>query len=250
MSELESTQSELVFYIRPRGGFTARLAHFAESNSGASVRVLLDGPYGGVDMRKIEQSQQQLVIAGGSGAGWVLPMISAFLRKQQRPSSAEKRVSGSMKVVLATRDTATAQWFERAVRDIAPDEAEVEIDIFYTGSRDDPSATKSNGQSLQTLDDPEKAIQVREHQQSIDGSSSASSRKETHVHHREGRPELSALIAEQAAAIADDQQLGVFVCGPLSMQNDAQNAVAAEQLNIMKGVKKQVYLHMEHFSWA
>jgi len=42
----------------------------------------------------------------------------------------------------------------------------------------------------------------------------------------------------------------VFVCGPASMQIDMSNAVAAEQLTILRGGRNDVYLHMEHFSWA
>ena len=75
-----SEESELVFYIRPRGGLTSRLARQAATRPGSSVRVLLDGPYGGISIEKIQQSQRQIVIAGGSGAGWVLPMLLARLR--------------------------------------------------------------------------------------------------------------------------------------------------------------------------
>lgn len=262
VAELESAKSELVFYIRPRGGFTARLARFAESNPGASVRVLLDGPYGGVDMRKIEESDRQLVIAGGSGAGWVLPMISAFIRKQQRPDLAEKQagVLGSMKVVLATRDTATAQWFEKAVRQTigshereTGSHADVQVDIFFTGPRDPSTTTTSAGQFLKDIDDPEKAVEVTESHKSVDAGSHSdaeSSPNTALIQHREGRPALAAFVREHAASTVGNEELGVFVCGPLSMQNDLQNAVAAEQLKVVKGARKPVYLHMEHFSWA
>lgn len=42
----DSQESELVFYIRPQGGFTFRLAHIAEAHPNKKMRVLLDGPYG------------------------------------------------------------------------------------------------------------------------------------------------------------------------------------------------------------
>lgn len=261
VADMKCTQSELVLYIRPQGGFTARLARFAQSKPEASVRVLLDGPYGGVDMRKIEQSQHQLVVAGGSGAGWVLPMITAFIRKQQCQSVGETRNKrGVMRVVLATRDTATAQWFEEAVRqtisnhqDRAGRDAEVQVDIFYTGSRDASAATNSDGQSTKLCDDLEKATEIKASARSVHGGSTSepeSSRTDVLIRHHEGRPDLAALVREESDSMTDDEQLGVFVCGPLSLQNDVQNAVAAEQLTVMKGARKQVYLHMEHFSWA
>jgi hypothetical protein len=41
------------------------------------------------------------------------------------------------------------------------------------------------------------------------------------------------------------------VCGPVTMQNDVRNAVAAANLGILRGGKGGgAYLHTEHFSWA
>jgi hypothetical protein len=67
-----------------------------------------------------------------------------------------------------------------------------------------------------------------------------------------GRPPLSLIVREEATKVAEaNQSLGVFVCGPETMQDDVRNAVAKENLNILKGSKgKGVYLHSEHFSWA
>jgi predicted ferric reductase len=68
----------------------------------------------------------------------------------------------------------------------------------------------------------------------------------------EGRPKLPLIIQEEAAKVVEvGQSLSVFVCGPTTMQNDVRNAVAEENLNILKGSKAGgVYLHSEHFSWA
>jgi predicted transcriptional regulator len=62
---------------------------------------------------------------------------------------------------------------------------------------------------------------------------------------RRARPDVGGIVAEEAIA-AGEKSLGVFVCGPLSMQADVGRAVAGEQF---KG-RRDVYLHMEHFSWA
>ena len=68
----------------------------------------------------------------------------------------------------------------------------------------------------------------------------------------EGRPELPLIIQKEANKVVEaGQSLGVFVCGPITMQNDVHNAVAKENMNIVKGSKVGgVYLHSEHFSWA
>ena len=47
--------------------------------------------------------------------------------------------------------------------------------------------------------------------------------------------------------------LGVLyfvLCGPLSMQSDVANGAARVQLDVVKSGSKDIYLHMEHYSWA
>ena len=255
-----TTSSELVFYIRPRGGFTARLARLAESHPQSPIRVLLDGPYGGIDPRKLEQSKRLLVVAGGSGAGWVLPLIEAFARLQNWGADDEKTsASRSMRIVLATRDAPTRSWFEEAVRDLlakshgARSLSGLHIEVFYTGSAEDASSRKADGQFLQKLSHPEEAPETKGTPMvsaSSDSGSPSSSSTALEVRCPDGRPDLPALVKEEVAATPPDEQLGVFVCGPLSMQSDMQNAVAAEELGVVNTGSKSVYLHMEHFSWA
>jgi hypothetical protein len=94
------------------------------------------------------------------------------------------------------------------------------------------------------------------------GSSSAADKIEVPKHDHygtvpgrefEGRPQLLSIIEEEAQIVREGQQsLSVFVCGPTTMQNDVRNAVASENLNILRGSisASSVYLHSEHFSWA
>jgi hypothetical protein len=66
-----------------------------------------------------------------------------------------------------------------------------------------------------------------------------------------GRPDLPLIIQQEVAAGKTGESVGVFVCGPLQMQDDARNAVARENLSILKNPSAGgVYLHLEHFSWA
>lgn len=208
-------------------------------------------------MEKIKQSQHQLVIAGGSGAGWLMPMIIAFLRRLEIESFDTERPS--MKVVLATRDLATRQWFEEALQTLV-DEAGLEkipedlaVELYYTGSGESAEAPKATGQFLRKLNEPEKAPDiVRVLESNASGSdSSLQPPSRTSTKHFDSRPDLKALVQSAAAATSSNSQLGVFVCGPLSMQSDVSTAVAAEQVGICKGASsRDVYLHMEHFSWA
>ena len=72
--------SELTFYIRHQGGLTARLYNYAMTHPGVQVPVFVDGPYGGIDNQKFFGSDRLVVVAGGSGAGWMLPFVEQFLR--------------------------------------------------------------------------------------------------------------------------------------------------------------------------
>ncbi|KXT17614.1 hypothetical protein AC579_10141 [Pseudocercospora musae] len=266
----EAKDSELVFYIRPQGGFTARLAKFAEQHPNASMRVLLDGPYGGIDMRKLASSQKTLALAGGSGAGWLLPLIEAFLRRKDCFSAGCDPETGKMvalcngegpemKVILATRDLATRNWFEEAICALLSASltgccpSGLSVEIYYTGREENKIAPKETGQFLQALDEPERAPDAGENIAAKTSSNSSDSDSEKvgsllNPTDHASRPDLPAMIKEGAANSTSG--MSVFCCGPLSMQNDVQNAVAREQFAVMKDGIKDIYLHMEHFSWA
>ncbi|KAI6909861.1 hypothetical protein KC318_g2798 [Hortaea werneckii] len=248
-------ESRLVFYIRPRAGFTARLARHAESHPGVKVPVLLDGPYGGVDMRKLESSDRLVVFAGGSGAGWVLPFVTAFIRRREMTGSGSP--APSMRIVFVTRDLATRRWFELEISELLSHhdgvQPHLEIEVYYTGCREDKGPSAVEGQFLRKLEDPEKAPNPVTW-------AAANSDSEPRIDELKGacgdckrldiRPDLRCMVSEEAAALHGSATLGIFVCGPLSMQNDVANAVAKEQVAALGREPKDIYLHMEHFSWA
>jgi NAD(P)H-flavin reductase len=265
--------NELVFYIRPHGGFTAKLYAYALEKPGSSISVLVDGPYGGISMQKYTDVDHILVVAGGSGTGWCLPFIEQFVRygaqahdavlDPKENAHAEKglpahRTTGpvSLRLVLATRDTTSRTWFLGAVDDVlakyrtTESFSDVRIEVYLTGdaakdahlshriSQDAPSPSGSSSPP-----DIEKIEVPMKH----DHRRSTVPRREF-----EGRPHLPAIVKEEAQTVREGRQaLSVFVCGPITMQNDVRNAVAAENLNILRGEGGSgVYLHSEHFSWA
>lgn len=261
-------KSELVFYIRHQRGLTEKLYNHALSNPGVAVPVMVDGPYGGINMQQFGQAGRLLVIAGGSGAGWVLPFVELFSRRhamlaqsqeeelQQVDQNEKDKFQASsdsssqegkllsneptMRVILATRETSSRIWFQQAITDtlsktLLPsiESAAVEVQTFVTGKADQEANV---GTSQQTPAEETTHAQSPESPQP--------------PHH--GRPDLPSLIQEEAARAADaDQLLSVFVCGPDTMLQDVRNAVAAENLRVAKGSSRgEVYLHTEHFSWA
>lgn len=218
------------------------------------MRVILDGPYGGIDLPKIMACPQQLVVAGGSGAGWIMPLLSAFLLRQPLAGSSTL----SLKIVLATREAATRAWFEDAIRDLlAEHEIEklpegLDIDLYFTGSQGQMPNSRPRSQVLQQLDLTDKvpAVTNNDLAHTSDSETSSDPSRMAYTRHFEHRPDLPAIIKTEAMQSTATGQLGVFVCGPPSMQSDVSSAVAAEQLAILRGGLRDIYLHMEHFSWA
>lgn len=270
----------MVFYIRHQGGFTKTLYKFVLANPGVGVGVMVDGPYGGVNMQKYYDGDHSLVIAGGSGAGWVLPFVERFVRDQashaQSIVDAEKvwdvATEGkenavirqrdgplSLRVILATRDLSSRIWFLRTINELlakyphSTSTKDINIQVFLTGEashqvdlssskKEDLGETTSSTGSMSTEDN----IQIPAKQDASLGMTNVPGKE------FEDRPRLAQIIHEEGSKMAfEGRSMGVFVCGPETMQNDVRNAVAAENLQIVKGVKKGgVYLHSEHFSWA
>jgi hypothetical protein len=165
-----------------------------------------------------------------------------------------RRQSGplSLRVILATRDISSRIWFLRTVNELlsrcsATDSpSSVRIQVYLTGDAaqevdlsnkvsEDPTNLKGSASSADKIDLSEEGQQA-----TVPGKEFM------------GRPQLPLIIQEEAAKVVEaGQSLSVFVCGPITMQNDVRNAVAEENLNILKGSKAGgVYLHSEHFSWA
>ncbi|KAK6376013.1 hypothetical protein LTS17_007263 [Exophiala oligosperma] len=258
--EGSSSSRTVDFYIRPSGGFTGRLAKHAAG--GTSEQVLLYGPYGGVNMQRLLECHRLVVIAGGSGAGWTLPFVELQIRHVQRVLRAEENaeVAPSLRLVLATRDRATCKWYLGKIQELlgayntALAAVKSSVEIYFTGEggkeellESSSSPTQpSKGQFTSKLDekDMEKVLPPEgSMSDSIDDLDALG--VETHM----GRPDLNNIVAKEGSR-EWSQNLGVFVCGPLEMQNDVRNAVADQQLDIIKGSVKDVYLHLEHFDWA
>lgn len=260
---------ELVFQIRRSHGLTGKLFDHAVKHPGTSVPVLIDGPYGGINMQRYNDADRVLVVAGGSGAGWILPFIELFCR--QRCAAAVEEYGGgsktgdeetqtkqvhrhgglhgpaSMRVILATRDTSSRIWFLESVAELLArhsasfSSSQLEVEVYLTGeakhNADIPMRTECVASSSSS---DNIAVESKGHRVCILGKELS------------GRPELPTMIHQEASPAAEeDQSLSVFVCGPTGMQNEVRNAVASENLRILKGSKSAgVYLHSEHFSWA
>jgi predicted ferric reductase len=140
---VQGNTADMVFYITPRGGFTSRLAALARQNPGRKVRVLLDGPYGGLKDQTLARFDKAVIIAGGAGAGFTLPVIKDVLQRQFQSEERIKdgRAEGirttEIKVVLAVRNGVQQEWYTNAINGLLNDcgcaLTNISVDIHVTG---------------------------------------------------------------------------------------------------------------------
>lgn len=248
--------SELVLYIQPRGGFTSRLARLAAKQPDARFRVLLDGPYGGVDAKTLAKSDKALIIAGGSGAGFTLPLIEDVIRRLYRIHDSNCEEKGAilqprkteLQVTLATRDRSTQEWYHEAIDELlsrypsSQCSNSINVSVYYTGS---PSSPASSEIDPKTPLDIEKAPNSSTNNLQNSAPHSPSTTSKTNF---ESRPDLPSII--QHTTSANGTSVGIAVCGPASMLQDVRNAAAAAQARFLKTGTgaKDVYLHTENFS--
>lgn len=223
-------------------------------------------------MHRYQDSDHLLVISGGSGAGWCLPFIEQIARHRMiladeeqgqavhtddDKSPAAKRLGNrsskplSLRVILATRDSSCRTWFLTTVRELLSKHSKadssnlnIQIEVYLTGG-----ATQLTDLENQLPEDANS----KESTSSTDKKNTREERRNANMIEEgfKGRPQLPQIIQKAASVAEAGQLLSVFVCGPKTMQNDVRNAVAEENLSILKGSRTgAVYLHTEHFSWA
>jgi predicted ferric reductase len=128
VSENSDELNTLVVVVKPRSGFT-RLLFLAAAEDGpeAAMRVVVDGPYGGVP-RAVESFQGVVLVAGGSGVTAVVGVLSWLVRCMRRGEGCVEKI----KLVWAVKDRRTLEWFGGEVAE-AVAMAGVECRFFVTG---------------------------------------------------------------------------------------------------------------------
>lgn len=236
-------KSVMTFYIKPRGGFTGRLAASAAKAGGSvSVPVLLEGAYGGVHGRPLTDYDRALVVACGSGAGFSLPFvmewIAAAARVAQQTSDAKMVAPKKMTVVIATRDASVVQWYEAAVNEflhaqmLEMPQGVVEVIVYLTSEAED---AKLEAKRASSSDDGKSEMPVS----GIDMG----------IRVLTGRPDLSSIVRE--VTLESHASVGMAVCGPNTVLQAVRDEAAEAELRILKSGPgaKEVYLYSEVFGW-
>ncbi|KAI5825867.1 hypothetical protein K523DRAFT_375380 [Schizophyllum commune Tattone D] len=206
----DSRELEVVF--RVHGGTTAALAARAAGKVGLSMRVLVDGPYGGVPVT-LAAYDRVLLLAGGSGATFTLPLLQDLARALKAGAALCKRVD----FVVAVKSSDSQEWFQdQLARAQALAPAGILRVLIHVTHEDKPAKETPESSSDDLL---------------------------------AGRPNLPHIVHE---AVRETRgRLAIAACGPLSFLYDVRRAVAEEELTIFDGFGhcREIYLHAENFGW-
>ncbi|PWY89229.1 hypothetical protein BO70DRAFT_385316 [Aspergillus heteromorphus CBS 117.55] len=228
--------SQLVFYVRPRGGITGRLMALATKQPGVAVRVLMEGPYGGVPSRLLASSGSKFVVGGGAGAGLTLSVIETFIR--------DAEVVSALKVIVSTRDPSMRTWYLEALEEIAARYARTDtisglsIHLHETG----PEIKVGTMTHIQPYGDMKEGGEQRTEEEKSPRAD------RFNLAFFRGRPNLPLAVQE---FVEDRESVGIVVCGPASMTYDMGEAAAAAQARIIgsRGKPRDVWFHQESFSY-
>lgn len=234
----------MIFHVKPRSGITTRLAKLAEKQPNITVPVLLDGPYGGLPMRWGEGFDRTVVVGGGAGAGFTLPIIENFLQNKLNGKNDDQ-----LTAVVVSRDPAFHHWFLRSLESLTARYSISEAVSGLTVLLHQTSATRVavDASSDSNADDLEK--KVKSETKPSDGVHlSAATGKLFGVQHKTGRPDIRALtnIPLQEKGVT----VGLVVCGPSSMVQDVSVVASEAQREIFSGslAAQEVWFHKESFT--
>lgn len=247
-------RSDALFYVRPRGGLTGRLAALARKQPDNAVPLFVEGPYGGVPHRWDEGFDGgTLVVAGGAGAGFALGLVEDWVARRQQGQSRQ------LLAVISSRDPGLRVWFVDALRSMA--------DKYGGGLQGVRVVLHATGEAAQTVqgsvhediasnsgaDEKGAAVPVETAASAaVSGDSAPASVSGApaglDLQFRRGQADLPALV--RSLSTTPGRHVGVAVCGPSSMAHDVAAACAAEQRRIVAGGAgaAEVWLHQEGFT--
>jgi ferric-chelate reductase len=267
----------MVFYVKPKKGITGRLAKLASKKPGFTQTVLLEGPYGGIELGALDRSESVLIISGGSGGGFSLGILEAALKTFTQSGcgcEAEKCERRRIQVVFACQRPDIAAWYGDEIESLldlygvkgSNYDLDIDVSIHVTSSlpsleqdTDTDTDIEKTLKPLPPSGPAEEPTQTETKTSTADDAinpvrpaSTSSASHKTPVSRvprtfSQGRPKLPSIIASTTDT---GKHVAIYVCGPASMLHDVRNAAAAAQEGILIGkTGGQVYLHSESFSW-
>ncbi|KAG8830618.1 hypothetical protein FRC17_004625 [Serendipita sp. 399] len=233
----EERENELVFFVRPESGFTRTLADVAgRSPPEKEFPIILDGPYGESAMNPLRAYDSVLLLAGGTGITFIVPLLSDLVSSMKAKNSLCKTID----LVWTVKDIQLIKSFESAILEAQQTARSVggtvSVQIHVT--------SRSRGSEEAQLESSPS-----EKKASDEGDDHHSDQLELAQGAHRGRPNIPSIVASKSTTWTG--HAAVAVCGPLSFMTDTSNAVAGVQLDILRGRSTchEMHLRSETFGW-
>lgn len=212
------------FIIKRQAGFTSTL----HKRDAGAVRCLVDGSYGSLQTTRFGLYPHVLLIGGGVGITFVMPILRALLLRK----NSVQHVS----FVWSTNNSSTFSFFERELRAVqnaleaSGSKIVLRIRLAFTqGLSASSSDVGEVSTETPTISASEKSVSVQ--------AKPAASFEITR-----GRVALTELIQEE---LRHTERLAIGVCGPSHLVLAAKKAVSFE----LSRTSQDVFLYSEAFEW-
>ena len=190
------------------------------------VLLLIEGPYGSAKyFPDLATYDQVLLVAGGVGATFALPIYRDLLIRNER---VEGESIPGVRFVWTVRQAADARWgFDQLRHHSAGEGSSTGLELYVTGS---PS--QSDGD-----------FELREREVLLRNSPSTAVDEHSGQDVRRGRPDLRNIVD---AVFSNDsgESVAVLVCGPQGMGAALRNEVGR-----WVGKGRDFFWHSEEFGW-
>ena len=219
IASLPGRDKELLLIARTYSGNTLKLAQLAHQES-IFTSLAIEGPYGAAfHLPDLNAFDRVLIVAGGSGASFAVPLWRSMLSKQPRS-----------RFVWAVRSLPEAAWIQPYLSgdDGFMDAEKIEIHVTRGGGAV-PRVT--DGGAIE-LEERERLMGDAAKGDGIDGLDG--------LDIRNGRPDLSQIVDETIAGSGG--QVAVLACGPEAMIRQLRKDVGGW---ISSG--REVFWHAESF---
>ncbi|KAI5117834.1 hypothetical protein M0805_003311 [Coniferiporia weirii] len=262
---------DLKLIIRARTGFTRRLYDYTVrasseaplSNEALECRVsaYIDGPYGSPP--SVNTYPNVILIAGGSGISYTLPVLLDIARQKKDRLSVCRRVL----FLWFIREQAHIRWISDDLARLAKSPSaglDIDIRIFVTGSAPDQPPHASKGSPTpesDTVDEGEDSEKQDSLEGSIPGGTTTHpdpdlSQENAFVtvsHARRQTVGLAQLLEDEISLCANTGSVTVHVSGPTTLIDDVRRSLrkpsVSGPMTILKG-GASVFLHVETFGIA
>ncbi|KAL7408979.1 ferric reductase NAD binding domain-containing protein, partial [Mrakia frigida] len=248
--------SDVTFIVGANDGFTGRLSRIAKSHGGRfEVPAYLDGPYGTI--ASIDSYSSVVLVAGGTGVSYTLPLALQLVRLAQEGSSAVS----SLTFVWCVKNVEHIAWISSTLlqlRHDCPSSLVLDIKIFVTQALVNELGTASSSDHESSSDEEITSEEGRSSPDSgeVNEKMAVAERNAeklgAELDHSGGRPDFSTLLGSIIKDAAGGA-VAVNVCGPSTLTTSVRTA-----LNSSDGPYKvkdvwnggsSVTLHTESFGW-